>query len=83
MKTLLYSIAKFIAVVVPIFLFVGGTLWFCNRLVGGSDPIMHPFIYTGPIALIFGVLTSWVCFLIVSDQEARSNRRTKERTSGE
>lgn len=74
MKRLIFAIAKILAVALPIFLFLVGTAWFCNLQVRGSDPIMHPFIYTGPIALIIGGLTSWVCFLIVSAQEARSGR---------
>ena len=83
MKTLFFALAKLLAVTVPIILFVGGAFWFCDRLVGGSDPIMHPFIYTGPVALILGALTAWICYMIVSDQEARSRSKEKESVWGD
>ncbi|MCA9140400.1 MAG: hypothetical protein KDB00_26695 [Planctomycetales bacterium] len=83
MKTLLFLIARVSAVIAPIFLFVGSTEWFCDRLVGSSDPIMHPFIYLGPIALILGAFAAWICFMIVADQEARRHPSDKEKPKGE
>jgi hypothetical protein len=37
MKTLIFAITKILAVALPILLFVGGTAWFCNLQVRGSD----------------------------------------------
>lgn len=74
MRAVMFPLAKFLAGFGPLILLVGGTAWFCDRLVGNSDPIMHPFIYCGPIALGIGAIVGWVCVATVADLEARSKR---------
>ena len=81
MKTLYFACARFLAAVVPVLLMMGGTAWFCDRIVGNADPIMHPFIYLSPFALIVGVAITWIGLVIVSDQEARSRERHEDRTT--
>jgi|GEM_PF-5288532 len=74
MRSFLCYIAKCLAFLITVSLFVGPTYWVCDRMVGSADPIMHPFLILGPIALLIGGGTGAFAVLVVNAYEQRLNR---------
>lgn len=76
-----FLIAKYLAFLIAISSFVGGTYWVCDRIVGGADPIMHPFIYMGPIALLVGGGAGALAVMVINAYQQRLNRISSESQS--